>query len=228
MRNKLLSYTLALSFLSIGNCGKSSTTTPGKDASVDSRSIDSEDSGNGIIVDTPQQGATNTDADGVDSALFGANIRYTADPDVPRETSDARLLVDKETTITLDRGVCLGERCPSYSLIISGEGMVTYEGRKYVSFIGTATGQISIAQVQSLVDFMELNDYLSLTVPAICARQGTDQPWAVTSLKINGSLHIVEHPHNNLCAPEALTSIENLIDLVAESDQWVKGKQLVH
>jgi len=130
--------------------------------------------------------------------------------------------VDATTTITLDRIGCFGA-CPSYSLSIGGDGTVTYAGRQFVKVVGAATGQIPVADVQGLVDEMERANYFKLTVPDPCP-QGikTDAPTATTSLQIAGKSHVVTDYHGNLCAPPVLRTLEDRIDVVAQSAQWVK------
>ena len=129
--------------------------------------------------------------------------------------------VDATTVITLDRTECFGS-CPSYTLTIRGNGTVSYQGRQFVKVVGTAAAQIQVSAVQALVDEMVRADYFNLSVPATCA-QGiwTDAPTATTSLTLAGRSHSVEDYHGNQCAPAALAGIEDRIDEVAGSSQWV-------
>jgi hypothetical protein len=130
--------------------------------------------------------------------------------------------VDATTVITLDRTECYGA-CPSYSLTIRGDGTVAYQGRRFVKAVGAASSQILVSAVQALVDEMVRADYFNLSVPATCA-QGiwTDAPTATTSLTLGGRSHTVENYHGNPCAPAALAGIEDGIDEVAGSSQWVE------
>jgi hypothetical protein len=131
-------------------------------------------------------------------------------------------VVNANTVITLDRTVCFG-MCPSYSLSIGGAGAVTFTGRQFVKLVGTATSQIAVADVQGLVDEMEQADYFHLTVPASCPQGiSTDAPTATTSLQVAGKSHVVENYHGNACAPAVLRTLEDRIDAVAQSAQWVK------
>jgi hypothetical protein len=135
--------------------------------------------------------------------------------------NDSDFVVDAQTLITLDRTACMG-MCPDYLLSVGGDGTVTFMGRRYVKVVGAASGQIPVADVQTLVDVMQEANYLNLSVPTDCTRVKTDQPMVTTSLAIAGTTHTVEHYHGNLCAPEVLTTIEDEIDIVAQSAQWVK------
>jgi hypothetical protein len=129
--------------------------------------------------------------------------------------------VDATTLITLARSQCYGT-CPVYSLTISGDGTVTYQGTQFVKVVGAASTQIQVSTVQALVDEMVQADYFTLSVPTTCA-QGiiTDAPTATTSLTLAGRSHTVENYHGNYCSPTALATIEDRIDEVAGSSQWV-------
>jgi hypothetical protein len=130
-------------------------------------------------------------------------------------------VVDASTVITLDRTVCFGF-CPSYSLRIGGDGTVVYSGRQFVKVVGTASAQVPVSDVQALVNEMEQANYFNLTVPQTCARGiATDYPTATTSLTLGGATHTVEHYGGNPCAPTVLTTLEDRIDAVAHSTQWV-------
>jgi hypothetical protein len=130
-------------------------------------------------------------------------------------------VVDASTVITLDRTVCFGV-CPSYSLRIGGDGTVVYSGRQFVKVVGTASAQVPVSDVQALVNEMEQANYFNLTVPQTCARGiATDYPTATTSLTLGGATHTVEHYGGNPCAPTVLTTLEDRIDAVAQSTQWV-------
>ena len=128
--------------------------------------------------------------------------------------------IDDNTVITLQRTQCDGS-CPAYSLSISGNGTVTYQGNQFVKVAGAASSQIPVADVQSLVDSMLQADYFNLSVPANCPEGITDMPSANTSLTLNGETHKVDHYQGNPCAPAVLKTIEDLIDTVTNSAQWV-------
>lgn len=135
--------------------------------------------------------------------------------------TDTQVVIDAQTVVSLDRTACMGA-CPDYALTVGGDGTVTFVGRRYVKVVGTATGQIPVADVQTLVETMEQLNYFGLSVPTTCESVKTDSPTATTSLTITGTTHTVQHYHGNLCAPEALHTIEDLIDIVGQSGQWVK------
>ena len=67
----------------------------------------------------------------------------------------------KNTEITLQRSVCFGT-CPDYTLTISEDGTVVFEGRMYVKNKGTIKSQISQEKIQQIIKEFEKADYFSL------------------------------------------------------------------
>ena len=126
----------------------------------------------------------------------------------------------KDVVITLERTVCFGA-CPDYTLTIQGDGTVTYEGRQFVRIEGTRTATISEAKISQLLSEFEKVDYFSLN-NSYEKLEATDMPSAITSLTINGKTKTVRHYHGDFSAPEKLTELENKIDEIVNSDQWIK------
>ena len=56
--------------------------------------------------------------------------------------------------ITLERGVCFGA-CPDYAVTITGDGQVTYHGRRFVRVTGEQHATASHADVAHLVSMLE-------------------------------------------------------------------------
>ena len=117
--------------------------------------------------------------------------------------------------ITLERTACFGT-CPIYSLTISGDGKVVYTGENYVTVTSTQTGQISPVTFKELVDEFYKINYFSLQDEYTA--NITDMPTTITSLTINGKTKKIEDYFN---APEELKKLEQKIDEVANSKQWV-------
>jgi hypothetical protein len=85
--------------------------------------------------------------------------------------------------ITLNRTPCFGF-CPDYTVTISGDGEVRYEGRHFVNVVGVRTATIPRAEVAALlaqfdaVDFAHLRDEYR--------GQMTDLPTTTITLVRNG------------------------------------------
>lgn len=127
---------------------------------------------------------------------------------------------------TLERTVCFGA-CPDYSVTVRGDGSVAYNGRSYVAVTGEQTATVSIDAVRRLIQKIEDIQYFSLADDYPCF--ATDLPTYVTSVSLNGREKTV-----NDCggggglsdAPPELNELEDLIDEVSGSAQWVGDNAL--
>lgn len=126
----------------------------------------------------------------------------------------------KEVVITLERTACFGI-CPIYTLTIYGDGRVVYEGIRFVRIEGARTATINEEKVRQLVTEFQSIDYFSLD-DSYEELNATDMPSAITSITINGKTKTVRHYHGDFSAPEKLTELEDRIDQIVNSDQWIK------
>jgi hypothetical protein len=153
-----------------------------------------------------------------------------------RNTSPPKLTADKDTIITLSRGPCYGT-CPSYTVTIKGDGTVTLAGTKFSVSRDTSSprqevkgqGSISQDQLRDLVAEFEHINYFSLngnytTQGTDCPSYSTDASTATTSIKINGSSKSVSHYRgcSGTDTLRTLGDLENRIDKVAGTEQWLK------
>lgn len=139
----------------------------------------------------------------------------TASFDPP--TAHANLL------ITLERTACFGT-CPIYALTIYEDGRVEYVGQDFVTAKGEQTGSITPEKLQELVAAFQNADYFNLqdeyTAPI------TDLPTTITSFTFDGTTKTIRNYGGCLDnmlvpAPQALCELENKIDEVTKSAQWV-------
>jgi hypothetical protein len=122
-------------------------------------------------------------------------------------------------TITLTRSVCFGF-CPDYTVSINQDGLVTYEGRRFVNVSGPQTSQIEPADVQALlarfdaINFNSLQDEYRAHV--------SDMPTYTVTLVRNGrSKTVVDYGGPGAGMPEAVRELQTEIDRVANTQQWV-------
>lgn len=139
--------------------------------------------------------------------------------------------IPKDTLITLSRTSCFGY-CPNYTLTISADGVVTFEGREYVKTKGTVKSRISRKQLQQLIsEFKNLN-YFSLrdqyqSEEDGCSTVWTDYPSATTSIRINGKSKSILHYYGchkdpgNAMYPKGLTELETRIDEIVGTERWI-------
>jgi len=138
-----------------------------------------------------------------------------------------------ETVIVLARGAGYWDIGPVYRLMICADGSVAYIGSKNVKTKGLAKGRISREDVQRLVKEFEKIKYFSLldeySEKGGCPFYLADAANVYTTLNIGGERKDVFHDSGCLADgksfasfPRGLTELENLIDEIVKSDQWVK------
>jgi Domain of unknown function (DUF6438) len=135
--------------------------------------------------------------------------------------------IPPDLEITLERTMCL-EFCPTYKLTITADGAVVFEGRKYVkqegATIKSAVSQEQLKQLMAEIDrvkFFSMKDDYSFRT--LCA---ADHPSAITSIRINGKSNRIDHylGCDRLEGPKALTELENKIDEIVNTAQWIPDK----
>jgi Domain of unknown function (DUF6438) len=131
--------------------------------------------------------------------------------------------------ITLERTECFGF-CPVYKLTIAADGVVVFEGRRFVKQEGaTIKSAITREQLKQLmaefdrVKFFSLEDDYS-EIRLSCP---TDQPSAFTSIRINGKSKRINHylGCREPKVPKELTELENKIDEIVNTAQWLPDKK---
>lgn len=133
------------------------------------------------------------------------------------DTGSAELL-DDSTVVSLRRTMCFGW-CPSYSLKVFGSGRVEYVGKRFVCAYGPREGKADPREVSRLVKAMIAAGYFGYSW-----REGnfaTDNPTAVTSLQHQGQSFEISHYYGDQGAPKWLRAMEDEIDRVAATAQWL-------
>lgn len=121
--------------------------------------------------------------------------------------------------IRLNRGVCYGF-CPDYTVTINGDGQVRYEGRRFVDAVGERTSTIPREDVARLVArFNEINfDQLQDVYRA----RVTDLPTYTLTLTRDGRTKtVVDYGGTGAGMPESVRELQNEVDRVAGTAQWV-------
>jgi hypothetical protein len=117
---------------------------------------------------------------------------------------------------------------PVYKLTIYSDGGVVFEGKKNVRHAGIAKSSISRRELQRLIDEFEKVDYFSLADNYLrdenCPIPSFDTPIVITSLTYKGRSKSVAHDTGckGTSALEKLAALENLIEEVTRTEQWIK------
>jgi len=148
-------------------------------------------------------------------AFFGAAVLAACAPvNAPAEQPNV-----SQVEIRLSRGPCYGT-CPVYTVTLTGEGQVRYEGRQFVNVVGERTATIPREDVARLVArFDEIGfDRLQDAYRG----QMTDLPTYTVSLIRNGQTKtVVDYAGTSVGMPQAVRDLEAEIDRVAGTAQWV-------
>ena len=127
--------------------------------------------------------------------------------------------------VTLERTPCFGS-CPVYLVTASSGGAVRFEGKSHVSHPGSAVGQIPKGRLDSLRTELEGAGYFDFEeqyVPgsSACGNAATDLPTVTTSVTLDGRTKRIEHYRGCAGAPQALGRLEERIDEVLNTAQWI-------
>ena len=131
----------------------------------------------------------------------------------PSDTSE-------EIVIKLDRTACFGN-CPVYALTIFGNGTVVYVGQDFVQTKGSKETSISTDTVKQLVSEIDKAGYFSLN-DSYTKFGVSDMPTVNTSIRMGGKTKTIIHYLGDRTAPKQLTDLENKIDELVNSAQWIK------
>lgn len=131
----------------------------------------------------------------------------------------------EKVEITLRRTSCFGS-CPSYSILIRGDGSVLYEGKGFVKQLGQHRTRISAAQVRALAERFFSEGFFSF-----CGTYGapSDLPSAITSIKWPGVRKtVINYGGFAGPIPQELFELEETIDNFVDSHQWVGDGVIPH
>jgi uncharacterized protein DUF6438 len=166
---------------------------------------------------------------GFSLALLGLSAGCHSNSDAARIVFPQN--VPQDLMITLERTECYGT-CPVYKLTITADGAVVFEGRRFVieegKTIKSAIPQKRLKELMAGFDrvrFFSLEDEYTNN-RRVCERSRTDQPSAITSIRINGKSKTINH--YNGCSgpkvPKELTELEDKIDEIVNTAQWLPEK----
>lgn len=136
--------------------------------------------------------------------------------------------IPRDLKITLERTECFGF-CPVYKLTITADGSVVFEGRRFVKQEGVTISSVSPERLKQLIAEFDRVKYFSLEDDYTETRLScpTDQPSAITSIRINGKSKTINHYLGCLepKVPKGLTELENKIDEIVNTAQWLPDKK---
>jgi hypothetical protein len=123
--------------------------------------------------------------------------------------------------IALRRTMCFGT-CPSYSLTVSGNGSVIYNGDAYVQYCGEFRGHVAQEAVRQLVQLFKRANYFN-TFDRY-AMGMTDGTTFTTSIAFDDkSKSVTDYSGLWVGMPESVMDIEDGLDHLAGPKVWAKA-----
>lgn len=154
--------------------------------------------------------------------LDGVKAQSSGDVQASSGNTNQSNILKNSIKITMSRTACFGA-CPIYYLEIDGDGKVIYRGYKNVDVIGVRISFIPVDKARILVNQFNSLGYFNLK-DRYDEASITDQASVQTSIRIDGIFKSVHHYLGTVNSPELvkLTQLENMIDEVTNSSQWVE------
>lgn len=143
----------------------------------------------------------------------------------PADTSRVQAtIVGVPQALVLERSPCFGS-CPVYTVAVSPDGNVTYQGRAHVRRLGAAEARIPREQVNGLLNELDRAGFFSFADryvqgEPVCGRYVTDSPSATTVVTYRGRTKSIVHDYGCGGAPGALLVLERRIDEVLGTGKW--------
>ena len=120
---------------------------------------------------------------------------------------------------SLERTTCYGN-CPYYEVKVYSNGVVTYNGRKNVEYLGMHKGVLSQKQISQLLDKAKSVGYIYLENKYPIKGLGIiDFPVCVTSVIEEGKKKMV---YNRNDSPQRLVEYQDFFDELIEAVEWKK------
>lgn len=123
-----------------------------------------------------------------------------------------------QLAITLQRGACFGT-CPIYTVTLYGNGVVEFNGERFVQAIGRHTDTLAAQDIQRLVHAFHTSGFFAMENSYRNDRI-SDLPLTVVSFADGTTTKRIEDYYG---APDALRALEQHIDSVLQTHRWVKG-----
>ena len=144
--------------------------------------------------------------------------------------------IPQDLLITLERTGCEGA-CPTYTVRISADGVVVYQGKQFVRNTRRAVSRLTREQLRQLLSECERADYFSLrnryqSREDGCPGSWLDHPSAITSFRINGRVKTITHDYgcrekspdsdSRSVYPGELFALEQRIDEIVGTSRWTR------
>jgi hypothetical protein len=124
---------------------------------------------------------------------------------------------------TLERTACYGS-CPVYSLTIYADGKVEYEGKLFVKVVGPGSSKLDAKELEALRAAFAEAKFFELDSNYTCQSR-TDASSAHVSYRLGNNAKRIDHYHGCNKAPPALSRLEERLDELTRSAQWIGSRE---
>eukprot|EP01005_Ploeotia_sp_CARIB1_P000176 NODE_117_length_1487_cov_522.275000_g115_i0.p1 GENE.NODE_117_length_1487_cov_522.275000_g115_i0~~NODE_117_length_1487_cov_522.275000_g115_i0.p1 ORF type:complete len:382 (-),score=85.45 NODE_117_length_1487_cov_522.275000_g115_i0:288-1433(-) len=128
--------------------------------------------------------------------------------------------------ITMTRTEDFWKNWPAYTVIIKGDGTVTFQGSfngqgGKADVVKSATSTLSVEKVRDLVMTVLSVDFWDAKSFPYDKNSLTDQASASLKLKLDGKENTINHYFGNKAAPQSYYYVERTIDMIVDTCQWL-------
>jgi hypothetical protein len=121
--------------------------------------------------------------------------------------------------VSMERTTCFGT-CPAYTVVVRGDGKITYTGHHYVKVVGPSSSWLAPSARIALAEAFEKAGYFSMQ-DEYANVNPTDFPWVKLSFKGGGREKAINHYTADSSAPAALDLLEQDFDRIVEIEQFI-------
>jgi hypothetical protein len=148
--------------------------------------------------------------------LLLALLVWVADATRPPEAVAGR----GEPWIHLETRACFGV-CPVYTLRVSRDGQVSFEGQKFVIHPGARRRRLGKSDLVRLQKAVDASGFAGLSPQCCDCRERTDHPWTIVEIVKDGAAKTIEHYHGCRSAPPAMATLEDAIVSISGALRWI-------
>ena len=129
--------------------------------------------------------------------------------------------------IRIERTLCYGT-CPAFTVQITPEGDVTYDGTRFVMRRGVAKRRLRPAEVDKLRRAVDRAAFAKLDTHCCDCRDRTDHPWTLIDIADPNGVKSIRHYHGCSSAPGSLTALEETIISLSGAAKWIGSEPERH
>ena len=148
------------------------------------------------------------------TVIFLSSVLYSCSNQLKLSNTEEadKLMSESKQVVYLERTPCYG-KCPTYKVEIYANGIVNYEGIRFVDMVGTYVGLLDESDIEGITDkALELGYFEFEDTYPVNTQPPQDLPQTISMINAAGKTQRVVN--KNYEAPEKLIELENYVDAV--------------